>query len=169
MQDFKIDKAKAKAALLYIATNIPNIDTHKLYKILYFAEQTHLVKYGRPITGDAFIKMDYGPVPSYVKDKVENRIDEDGSVVKQGIHITVNEYPDMEELSESDVECLDISIIENKDKTFSQLTKESHKEAWQKASYAGRIDSVDIAVEGNADKGIIDYINRFLENNSAIY
>lgn len=169
MTDFEIDKHKAKASLLYIVANIPNIDKHKLYKILYFAEQYHLVKYGRPITGDAFIKMDYGPVPSYVKDKVENKLDNDGAVETMGIIVIANEYPDMDELSESDVECLDVSIAENKEKTFAQLTKDSHKEAWLNATNTGRLNSLAIAAEGNAEEGVLEYIKKTLEENESVF
>lgn len=169
MKDFEIDKDKAKASLLYIVANIPNIDKHKLYKILYFAEQYHLVNYGRPITGDAFIKMDYGPVPSYIKNKVENKLDDDGAVETLGICVIANEYPDMDELSESDIECLDASIANNREKSFSQLSKESHKEAWLQASYACRLDSLAIAAEGNADAGILAYIQKALEESEPIF
>ena len=41
---------------------------HKLCKILYFADQRHLSLYGRSITGDTYIAMQYGPVPSNVDD-----------------------------------------------------------------------------------------------------
>lgn len=167
--DFKIDKGKAKAALLYIATNIPNVDMHKLYKILYFAEQNHLIKYGRPITGDAFIKMPHGPVPSYIKDKVEQHIDVDDSVKQSGIYIVANEYPDLDEFSESDIECLDLSITNNKDKSFSQLRDESHKEAWTNAQNSVRIDSISIAKEANADEGMLDYIREAICFNQPIY
>ena len=165
MMDFKVDKDKAKAALLYICANVPGIDKHKLYKILYFAEQKHLVNYGRPITGDAFIKMEYGPVPSYVKNKVENILDPDGSVNNEGIRVIANEYPDLDELSESDIECLDNSISENKDKSFAKLTNDSHKSAWNKVAFSDRLHSIDIALEGEADPGMINYIESVIEGN----
>ena len=134
---------------------------------MYFAEQDHLVNYGKPITGDTYIKMTYGPVPSYIKDKVERAIDEDGSVSSNGTLVIANDYPDMDELSESDVESLDKAILENKDKSFSQLTKESHKEAWTKAVMAGNIDVFEIAKEAKADDGILDYIKNSIESNSS--
>lgn len=158
MTDFRVDKDKAKASLLYISTNVPNIDEHKLYKILYFAEQKHLVQYGRPITGDAFIKMPHGPVPSYLRDKLCNGIDADNSFTKTGIFISPNEYADIDELSESDMECLDASILENKDLSFSQLKDKSHRLAWNSAVYAGKIDPINIAKEASASDAILNYI-----------
>ena len=48
-------------------------DMHKLCKILYFADQRHLSLYGRSITGDTYIAMQYGPVPSNVDDILKSR------------------------------------------------------------------------------------------------
>src|SRR5260370_40593805 len=36
----------------------------KLAKLLYFSDKSHLLTYARPIIGDRYIKMDFGPVPS---------------------------------------------------------------------------------------------------------
>ena len=168
MIDYKVDKAKAKASLLYVAANIPNVDRHKLYKILYFAEQIHLIRYGKPITGDAYIKMDYGPVPSYIKDKVEKNRDPDDSVISNGIYVVANEYPDMDELSESDIECLDESISANRDKKFAELTRESHKQAWNEATFAGVLDPILIAKEGQVDDGMVQYIQKGFTDSSLI-
>lgn len=37
-------------------------------KLVFFADRYHLRKYGRPITGDCYLAMNYGPVPSGTKD-----------------------------------------------------------------------------------------------------
>lgn len=56
-------------AILYVLQQLGGkTDMHKLCKILYFADQRHLSKYGRSITGDTYIAMQYGPVPSNVDD-----------------------------------------------------------------------------------------------------
>ncbi|RYX84275.1 DUF4065 domain-containing protein [bacterium] len=166
MIDFEVDKDKAKAALLYVCANVSNIDKLKLYKILYFAEQKHLIEFGRPITGDAFIKMKYGPVPSFVKDKIENKLlENDGSVNTDKNFVIANEYPDLDELSESDIKCLDDSIAENKDKSFGKLSFDSHKLAWNNAKDSCRLSSLDIALEGNAETGMLKYISSLIEDN----
>jgi uncharacterized phage-associated protein len=43
----------------------------KALKLVYFADRYHLRKFGRLLTNDEYFAMDYGPVPSGVKDLAE--------------------------------------------------------------------------------------------------
>jgi uncharacterized phage-associated protein len=43
----------------------------KALKLIYFADRYHLRKYGRLVTNDIYYAMNYGPVPSSVKDIAE--------------------------------------------------------------------------------------------------
>ncbi|OQY45782.1 MAG: hypothetical protein B6240_08350 [Desulfobacteraceae bacterium 4572_87] len=43
-------------------------DFHKVFKILFFADQKHLSRYGRPVVGDYYVAMRHGPVPSRIYD-----------------------------------------------------------------------------------------------------
>src|SRR5258705_2140806 len=66
---FKFDREKAISAIKVVLKNVDGkCDFHRLFKILYFAEQKHLSKYGRPIFGDTYIAMKDGPVPSDIYD-----------------------------------------------------------------------------------------------------
>jgi len=78
MLKFKYDEHKAISSLLYIAGHLIGLndrkvkpDLHKVFKILYFADQKHLARYGRVIVGDFYIAMDHGPVPSNMYDMVK--------------------------------------------------------------------------------------------------
>lgn len=62
------DANKSLQAVLYVVNRLKRRDFHKIFKVLYFADRTHLIKYGRPITGDTYIAMEYGPVPSMIYD-----------------------------------------------------------------------------------------------------
>lgn len=48
-------------------------EIHKLkaLKLVYFADRYHLRRFGRPITGDEYLAMPYGPVASSAKDLAE--------------------------------------------------------------------------------------------------
>ena len=67
----KFDKTKALNALLYVANRVQRKDFHKIFKIIYFADRQHLAEWGRPITGDTYIAMDAGPVPSRMYDMLK--------------------------------------------------------------------------------------------------
>ena len=62
---FYMKKEKIINSMLFILNNLGGqSDLHKIFKILYFADQKHLITYGFPITGDFYIAMPAGPVPS---------------------------------------------------------------------------------------------------------
>src|SRR4030095_14202545 len=62
---FRFDFAKARAALLYLASqNLPAFDKGKACKLLFLADKLHLVRFSRPITGDRYWALEPGPVPS---------------------------------------------------------------------------------------------------------
>lgn len=177
---FNFDKGKAVNACLYILNKTGKTDFHKLFKILYFAEQEHLVNYGRPITGDDYQKMNYGPVPSITYDilkVVEGKrnpfIQPDEyirlfSISREGKvpFVQALSNADTDELSVSEIEVLDKSIRENKDLTFAELTKKSHDEAWENSDM--EMNYIDIAKAGGADDNVLKYIQLISENTSAL-
>jgi uncharacterized phage-associated protein len=59
-----LEKDKSIAVILFILNALEHSDIHKLCKIIYFADQKHLARYGRPITGDWYVAMKDGPVPT---------------------------------------------------------------------------------------------------------
>jgi uncharacterized phage-associated protein len=46
-----------------------------LSKVMFFADRSHLRQYGRPVTGDLYIAMANGPVPSRIYDMVKGNLD----------------------------------------------------------------------------------------------
>ncbi len=172
---------KAINALLYSLEKLGGVsDMHKLCKILYFADQQHLSQYGRSITGDRYIAMQFGPVPSNVDDilkalrgdsffsgasaidslkesmKFENRY------ILRGI-----KAPDMDELSGTDIKCLDKAIDLCKNMTFQQLTQFSHGLAWTNTQRDRAISVKDILREAGDDEAYVEYIADNLKLQSA--
>ena len=183
MTTFGFDKSKAVNACLFILNKIGKLDYHKLFKILYFAEQQHLIKYGRPITGDEYQAMNFGPVPSIIYDilkAVEHKnnpfINHNEYIGQFGISregrkpfVQAKAVANEEELSISEIELLDKSIADHKDLSFEQLTKKSHDKAWETYSQSDDIEMsyIDIAKAGGADENILKYIQLLSENASA--
>ena len=157
---FDIDKSKAINSLLFVMRElgVELSDKHKIFKTLYFADQKHLIRYGRPITGDTYIKMKYGPVPSYIKDIAYEK-KEKGLVRQIGEYNLQSNYSiNMDDLSESEIECLREAISENKDCDFSKLTSKSHDKAWGNTAMNNPIDYMDIAKAATDDKDMLEYI-----------
>lgn len=169
MSDFKLDKEKSIASLLYIIQKAGgSLDMYSLLKILYFAESKHLVDYGRPITGDKMIAMNHGPVPSSSYNSVKSSSIDQGNFSNEDNIVTAESMPDIECLSESDIECLDQSIAENGGLNFGMLKSKSHDTAYewtiQNCGKNSIIPYARIAAAFGADEAMIEYIKMNSEN-----
>ena len=167
-------KEVAIQAILYAAQNFKRKDIHKICKILYFADQEHLSKYGRSITGDTYIAMTYGPVPSNVEDifkalRGDSFFSDYVDDLKQYFDFT-NKYilinkkeADLDYLSESDLECLNNAINRCKNKSFTELTEMSHDIAWNNTQRDRSMSIKDILREAGDDEEYVSYMDRKLE------
>lgn len=160
-------------SLLYSLSKLGGkTDMHKLCKILYFADQKHLSEYGRSITGDTYIAMQYGPVPSCVDDILKALrgdgffSDNEGIAnLRKSLHfenrfiIAATAEPDMDELSLSDVECLDYAIELCRNLNFQELTNFSHGLAWGNTRRDREISVKDILREVGDEEAYVEYIS----------
>jgi uncharacterized phage-associated protein len=171
---------KLKSAFLYILNKQRYIDQFHAFKILYFADREHLAKYGRRIIHDTFYAMENGPVPSNLYDTVKFK---NGHLEKPQFYnavafkpildsfetgsgdtyyyLSAKELPDLDELSKSDMECLDLSFSKYKDLDMGELSDVSHDTAWSKAWIKRQncsIDYLDMAEAGGASEDLIEYI-----------
>jgi uncharacterized phage-associated protein len=174
-------KEIAIEAILYIANRVERSDIHKICKILYYADQQHLSKYGRSITGDTYIAMNYGPVPTNVEDIFKAvRGDSVFSQYVEGIRndsfdffnkfiLRPKREADLDYLSESDVECLDMAIAKCKDLSFQQLTDLSHDLAWNNTQRDRAISVKDILREQGDDEEYAEFIAHKLEMENAAF
>ena len=174
------DILKLKSAFLYILHRQNPIDQFHVFKILYFADRDHLAKYGRRIINDSFCALENGPVPSNLYDtvKFKNKHLEKPFYFNDGafkpildsfetgsedayFYLFANEQPDLDELSKSDIECLDEAFSKYKDIDMDKLSLVSHDTAWSKAWNKKRnssMDFIDMAEAGGANEDLIDYI-----------
>ncbi|HSR69418.1 MAG TPA: Panacea domain-containing protein [Acidobacteriota bacterium] len=151
---------KFLAALQYVASR-RELSTLEVSKVLFYADKHHLTRYGRPVTGDAYVAMLNGPVPSSAYDWLKNA----AKASRQGLRMAgdanlhrllqaVEVRPErtyaffsaarfeMEDwLSDSDREALERGLKECQGLSVGQLIDKSHKEeAWKKADQNGRMD-----------------------------
>lgn len=129
---------KITEALNYLAIKCgtsKRINKMKAIKLLYFADRYHLRKYGRPLTGDTYLAMGYGPVGSLAKDIAENSefLDDDPRSYGNKILTLVSqhEFKSIKEaaldfFSETDRESLDFVIKKLAKFTGFELAELSH-------------------------------------------
>ena len=110
------------------------------------------------------MKMKYGPVPSYIRDVTESKQHE-GLIQRKNSHFIESSYPvEMDDLSDSDIECLKESIEENRNISFNELTNKSHDKAWDNADW--QMNYMDIAKAATDDRNMLEYIRTNALNES---
>ena len=62
--EFKVNYQKTLEAVLFLLSRRETVNLYNIMKALYAADKYHLNKYGRPVTGDVYIKKTYGVLPS---------------------------------------------------------------------------------------------------------
>ncbi len=156
---FKLEPEKLVAALAFFASKTRGLDKLKAAKLLYYADKYHLTQYGRPILGDVYFRLDYGPVPSKSLDIMNEAIDPhrvrgvhpDNQMLiskylrtnSEGRHPTfeLKHEPDMKVFSESEIEALVKTVEKYGHFTGSKLIDLTHRDAtWNKTERNGEID-----------------------------
>lgn len=177
MQTMKSDIqiAKIKAVILYIMQSFPDgVDYIKLFKILYFAQQDHLVRYGKVLVDESFRAVKHGPVPTYTYKALQiaegKKMEGDFTGFLEGIEVLDKKVcttlaPDMDYVSGANRKCLDASIEKYKDTDPYDLSGMSHDSAWKEANARIKDDPqknfitiIDMARAGKATETMIDYI-----------
>mgnify|MGYP001058903802 CR=1 FL=1 len=128
-------REKAIEVILFIAKRLDRPQFHQISKMLYFADKLHLERYGRLVCGDSYIAMEYGPVPSGVYDIMKhNGIVYLDAFTVDGYQVLPSRPSDIDELSDSDTECLEEAIKLYGGHSFGELVDITHADsAWQQA------------------------------------
>jgi len=154
------------AIITYIVQNLRIADLHKVFKVMYFADQKHLVQYGFKFTEDKYFALPKGPVPTSIYDSLKAiRSGKPNAFLDvRGMVINAKQIADLEELSESMLNALNESIAENGENSFTENTDKSHKLAWH-SSYS-EMDDILIAVEGGATPEIQQLVQLYKQTDT---
>lgn len=151
---FRFAPEKLVQALVFFAQRgIRDLDKMKAAKLLFHADKFHLLKYGRPVIGDQYACMEYGPVPSasltvmndviahdahfqpLAKELFDEYLTVERPMFRKYPVFRARKDPDLDVFSDSDVEAL-----EHAQKTFGampawKLSEQSHDEpSWKLAN-----------------------------------
>ena len=162
--------------LNYLAFKVPRMTKLKIVKLLYFADKEHIIRYGRYLTEDRYVKMKNGPAPTrilnfinspndYIYTRSEKKyLDNYISFADSNYRtITSNNEPDLKILSASEIEVLDYIISEYGLKSAGELVDLSHLEkSWIKANEAGYLKTEDIIseVEPKKKEQLLNYLHQ---------
>jgi uncharacterized phage-associated protein len=158
----QFDRTKALNALLYVANRVQRKDFHKIFKIIYFADRQHLADWGKPITGDTYIAMEAGPVPSKMYDMLKivrgdsYLPDVEGLgkffAVENWMYVKPLADADLNKLSRNEQEALDDSIAKYSALSYDEIKEKSHDVAWRSTARDFSISWDDIAREAGLDE-----------------
>lgn len=173
MISYRINYEKAIEAIIWLSNKKPNIDIYHVAKVLFYADKSHLNKYARPILGDTYIRMDYGPVPSGVRDLITENMwlaPEHLSNISESLEIDKAKHyqirpkrlPNMDFFSKTDIECLGESLSRYGSMSFDQLKRLTHNErCWLEVENNQNIDYTLLIDEDNPDYSeIIEDLNQ---------
>lgn len=179
------DKRKLTEMVLYILNKTNGLDYYHVFKVIYFANVSHLVKYGLRMTTDEFCALQDGPVPSILYDciKGDNYCDRElaemiNKAVVKGTDdsyymLAAKREANIDYLSVTELAELDRSIEENARLPYNALKNKSHGSEWERAfyhSYSGRrvMDILGMAKDASATDDMIAYIRENLEIEAAL-
>jgi uncharacterized phage-associated protein len=149
------DADKALEAIAYIADQA-GTDLYVTLKLIYLADKLHLERYGRFIFGDWYAALEYGPVASHSYDIMKHaRGDRPVSLAKHARDVlrvdpTTNAIsllraPNLDELSQSDIECLDEAVQKYGRLGFGEIKRLTHDEAYNATARNGEMSLEAIA------------------------
>ena len=158
----QFDKEKSLNALLYVANRVQRKDFHKIFKIIYFADRQHLADWGRPITGDTYIAMEAGPVPSRLYDMLKivrgdsYLPDMEGLSkyfqVENWMYVRPLQDADLNKLSANEQEAMSKAIEKYAALSYDEIKEKSHDVAWRSTARDFSISWDNIAREAGLDE-----------------
>ncbi len=173
---FHISYDKAIEAIAWLANKKPGIDIYHVAKVLFFAEKEHVNCFARPILGDKYVKLPFGPAPSSVVnlissndswlsplhlEKLEQAVNISSKADKY--QITPKRAANTEYFSSSDLDCLEKSLTLYGDMSFDDLYNLTHAEKCYILAEepAGQIDYALMVDDNNPHR--IEILNHMRE------
>jgi len=144
---FQFMPEKFANAVTYLALKCPGPTKMKICKLLFYADKRHLLKYGRPITGDQYYKLPHGPIPTRGLDMLRGKAGEaEVALLEKYISIVGNciyprRAPDKKVFSKTDLASMDWVCKQYGQLGAIELRRISHTEpSWIKAEERGPMD-----------------------------
>jgi len=158
----KINEQKYRNAVLFFAKKIQNgtLGKLKLMKLLYYLDFDFFEKYGRSVTGDEYLRFEYGPVPHMGEKMLKKMAGNEIKITKRRVADGLNDQMHIEALKD-----FDLSVFTKEE----LLMLEEIADKWEKFTgtemkHASHGEAPWIATKPN---GIIDYNLSYYRNKYA--
>jgi uncharacterized phage-associated protein len=164
----RFDPQRAVEAILYVTHRVGDPTLLRVSKLLYFADKYHLSTRHRLVTGDAYVAMRNGPVPSEAYDLMKAvrgdgyhrgaEIAAKAFKVVNGRELAPLRDADVRYLSRSARESLDHAVSKYGRMSTSQLINTSHDASWKSADENDFIALEGLALDTPNEKELLAYL-----------
>lgn len=152
---FSFNPEKLADAMAFLAEAVRDLSTIKALKLLYLADREHLLRHGRPILGDWYACMEYGPVAAKTYERLKQIQAPEAGVKLEGLDLLrrriklddpKRKYPyfkrhgkkSLKALSPSEIEILRDVVRLYGRKPWKEIVNFTHQHAaWQKSDALG--------------------------------
>ena len=168
----RFESERALELVLYVANELRYPTLHSVSKVVYFADREHLSRYGSLLSGDNYVAMRHGPVPSAIYNLLKAAAGRQEPLIPAEFYELVGQslkvvnrsrvqplrQANLNLLSDSQRECLDVSIRANGKLSFKRLTEKSHDAAWKSVDENDLIEVRAIAKTLKNAKQVLAYL-----------
>lgn len=155
---FRLNYAKCIEGIQLLAATQPDITQYYIGKVFFFADREHLIDWGRTISGDRYVAMQHGPVPSTIYNLLVATSGEPDEIVDDllarvkmqvngnKVHVSSFEKnPTCPSLSNTDKEYLLSSLSIHGAMKFGEIKVKSHsdvsyEDAWSQGGLNNEMD-----------------------------
>lgn len=165
---YNFNEEKTINVVLYIAEKLKRRDFHKIFKILYFSDREFLNQYGVTITGDMYIAMDAGPVPTKTYDmfKIVRGDSYMQDTKNLGRYFAVSNWmfilplqkANLDNIASAEKDIVDAMISRYGDMSYDEIKEKSHDVAWRSTARDYPIAFESMALESGMDAEDIPYL-----------
>jgi len=150
IHDRELDLQRLAALTHYICckSHDPSLlGATKLNKILWYSDLLCYMKFGQSITGESYVKQQYGPVPKHILG-VTDELEKWGAIVSRNVPFfgrTKREYIALKEPDISEFNANEISIVDEvfdlvcHKHTAQSISEASHGDIWKLAEIGEEI------------------------------
>lgn len=149
---FNSEPKKLLEIALYLMNISGKINLYNLLKCVFYADEYHLNKYGRPVSGDYFEAQPYGTVPYTINNMVNKKDEEILAILKleeypfekEGYFLKAKRNTNLKQLSQTDQEALKYAFNIYGALSFEELKNINHKhKAYDNAIKRGLFSVID--------------------------